>query len=69
MTEDSIADASLREPRDADGDSVQICATCGAVVEDSEWHPVATRVTETGEVVIYLFCSDACKNQWQTTRD
>lgn len=69
MTEDSIADASLREPRDSDADPVQICATCDAVVEDSEWHPATTRVTETGEVVIYLFCSDACKSQWQAPRD
>ena len=67
MTEDAIADASLRESRDAD--PVQICATCGAVVEDSEWHPTTVRVTEAGEVVIYLFCTDPCKTRWQATHD
>lgn len=69
MTTDSIADASLRETQDADADPIQICATCNAGVEDSAWHPVSTRTTDTGEVVVYLFCTDACKAQWQATHN
>ncbi|WP_435177135.1 DUF7576 family protein [Halorussus sp. AFM4] len=67
MTDDSLADASLRETPDAD--PVRVCATCDAVVADSEWHPTTTRVTESGEVVIYLFCTEACKTEWQAARD
>jgi hypothetical protein len=69
MNEHSIADVSLRGTSDPEADSVQVCAACDAVVDDSEWHPVTTRVTEAGEVVIYLFCTEACKTQWQPARD
>ena len=69
MTEDSIADASLRETPDPDADPVRICATCDAVVADSEWYPTTTRVTETGAVVIYLFCTEACKTEWQAVSE
>ncbi|NHN60484.1 MULTISPECIES: hypothetical protein [Halorussus] len=69
MSEDSIADASLREHPDTEADPVRICAACDAVVEDSDWHPATTRVTEAGEVVIYLFCTEGCKTEWQAARD
>lgn len=69
MSDDSIADASLREPTESDADPVEVCATCDAVVEDTEWHPAATHVTDAGEVVIYLFCTEACKAEWRATRE
>lgn len=69
MTDDSIADACLDEAPNEEADPDRICATCGDVVEDSEWHPVTTQTDETGEVVVYLFCSTACQTQWEATND
>lgn len=69
MTEESIADASLRDAPDGESDAIRICATCNAVVENAEWHPVSARTTEAGEVAVYLFCSEACKAQWQTSHE
>lgn len=69
MAEDSIAGASLREAPDDEADPVRVCAACDAVVEDSDWHPATTRVAESGEVLIYLFCSDACKTEWRASRE
>lgn len=69
MTDDSIADACLGEAPSEDADPDRICATCGDVVEDSEWHPVTTQIEETGEVAVYLFCSTSCQTQWEASND
>lgn len=69
MIDGTIADACLSEAPNEDADPDRICATCGDVVADSEWHPVATHIDETGEVAVYLFCSTACQTQWQELND
>lgn len=69
MTDDSIADACLGEAPSEDAAPDHLCATCGAVVADSEWHPVATQIDETGKVVVYLFCSTGCQTQWDASTD
>lgn len=69
MTDNSIADACLGEAPSEDADPDRLCATCGDVVADSEWHPVATQIDETGEVIVYLFCSIACQMEWNASND
>lgn len=69
MSDDSIAGACRREPPDGDGGPVHVCAVCGDPIDDAERHPVATRIGEAGEVVVYLFCSPACRTRWDESND
>lgn len=69
MTDDSIADTCLVEAPSENADPDRICATCGDVIADSEWHPATTQVADTGEIVVYLFCSIACQTQWEASND
>lgn len=69
MTDNSIADVCLREAPSEDGTPDRLCATCGEVIADAERHPVATDVDETGEVSVYVFCSTACRAQWEASTD
>ena len=56
VSEQSLDDgAAEREPP-------YVCANCGAAVEPSEWHPVATRPD--GSPSVFLFCRRACRTAW-----
>lgn len=39
------------------------CATCGARIDPTAWHPVATADDE--EFHLVLFCSVACREEWR----
>lgn len=43
--------------------TVELCAACGDAIDTSEWHPVATDTVD-GEVRIYPFCDDDCRDAW-----
>lgn len=51
--------------RDAPNDSSH-CAVCGAEVATEEWHPAAIDESRDG-VRIRTFCTDTCRNEWETT--
>lgn len=40
------------------------CATCGSAVDQSDWHPVATRFDDDGEFHLFAFCSVECRDRW-----
>lgn len=63
-------DAPAEDPTIADesrgeGRAEKVCATCGTTIDASEWHP--TRTTVDGEVEVYLFCSEQCRDAWSAT--
>lgn len=41
------------------------CAECGQPIRADEWHPVATRRGDDGEMEIYDFCSERCRASWR----
>lgn len=41
------------------------CHVCGADVNPTAWHPVATRTDDEGEFHLHLFCSLACRREWE----
>lgn len=45
--------------------SIEWCAVCGTAVDTTEWHQ-ARHVTTEHEFQIYVFCSDACLDIWET---
>ncbi|WP_162485784.1 DUF7576 family protein [Haloferax mediterranei] len=45
------------------GRQIDHCASCGEIIDVSEWHPTKARTTD-GETEIYSFCSERCRNQW-----
>jgi hypothetical protein len=42
------------------------CAECGDPIPSDEWHPVATRRDEDGEIEIFDFCGESCRSAWRT---
>lgn len=42
------------------------CSECGDAIPSDEWHPVATRRDDGGDVEVHDFCSEACRSAWQT---
>ena len=60
MSDHRIDGAADRERRS----TVELCATCGDAIDTSEWHPVATVTDADGDVRIYPFCDEACRDAW-----
>ncbi len=58
--EENDADQS---PRDS-GMSFEQCAHCGAGLAVNEWYPTVTTTDGDGDVELYSFCNDACKDAW-----
>ncbi|WP_134669282.1 DUF7576 family protein [Halorussus marinus] len=69
MSDESIAEACRREAPAPDADRAHVCAVCDEPIDDAERHPVATRIGESGAVVLYLFCSPACRTRWDESSD
>lgn len=44
------------------------CATCGATIDPTVWHPVSTRIDDDGEFHLDVFCSIECRNDHERTR-
>lgn len=52
--------------RDADGPETadDRCTHCEEPIETDEWHPVRT-VEREGALIVYTFCSNACREAWE----
>lgn len=48
-----------------DASQIAVCRNCGSRIDQVEWHPVATQLDD-DEFHLYSFCSDECRNEWQT---
>lgn len=44
------------------------CDYCGGPVATDEWYPAATRHDDDGNVEIYGFCDETCREQWESER-
>lgn len=44
-----------------------VCTHCGATLPVGTWHP-ATDVVEDGELKIYSFCDEQCRQTWSDER-
>jgi hypothetical protein len=55
------------EPRESDQEISRVlkCATCGAQINPTAWHPVSTHFNDDGEFLLYAFCSIECRNDWR----
>ena len=42
------------------------CDYCGGPVATDEWYPAATRRDDDGNVEIYGFCDEECRQRWQS---
>ena len=42
------------------------CDYCGGPVATDEWYPAATQHDDDGNVEIYGFCDEECKEQWKS---
>lgn len=40
------------------------CAACGSRIDTTEWHPIATRVDESGGFHVHAFCDADCRDAW-----
>lgn len=69
MTNEPIAKESVREAGDAAETSTYVCAQCSTAIRESEEHPVAADLDDSGNVVLVLFCDPACKEEWRPERD
>lgn len=45
-------------------DEPKTCANCGADVDTKKWHPLATRTDADGNLHVYAFCSEECRNEY-----
>lgn len=53
------------DPADGQDDAeTETCATCGAPIDEYEWHPIRGRRDDDGEFALYPFCSDGCVESW-----
>lgn len=57
--------SSSEGPSGTDGEAIKVthCATCGARIDSTAWHPVATRFDD-AEFTLYAFCSIDCRDEW-----
>lgn len=46
------------------GETFENCAHCGTELSVNEWHPTVTTTDEQGELEVYSFCDDECKEAW-----
>ena len=53
----AIADGGLNE-------EFEQCAICGATLPKHEWCPTITDTDAEGNLVIWAFCDQDCKNAW-----
>ncbi|WP_449404980.1 DUF7576 family protein [Halosimplex halophilum] len=55
------------EPLEATGEAPTVthCTTCGARIDPTVWHPVATDFDDDGEFHLYAFCSIECRDRWK----
>jgi len=44
------------------------CATCGARIDSTAWHPVATQFDD-GEFTLHAFCSVDCREEWNRAKE
>ncbi|WP_123620048.1 hypothetical protein [Halorubrum sp. CSM-61] len=53
------------DPSETGGEATEAtrCATCGARIGSTAWHPVAARFDD-GEFTLYAFCSIECREEW-----
>ncbi|ELZ31424.1 YHS domain-containing protein [Halogeometricum pallidum JCM 14848] len=40
------------------------CDRCGNPIETSDWYPMEKERDSDGELRLYSFCSDGCKEAW-----
>lgn len=45
-------------------DEPKTCANCGAEIDTREWHPLATRTNDDGNLRVYAFCEEDCRDEW-----
>lgn len=43
---------------------LQTCANCGSSIIVGKKHPVYTDESVDGDVALYTFCNDGCKDAW-----
>lgn len=65
MAEENSSPERRDASTDAGADATR-CAACGAVVDPSDWHPVATRFDDDGEFHLLTFCCEGCRSAWQS---
>lgn len=66
-TEDGQPAESPDDPSRADQPTY--CAVCGDGIETDDWHPVATRQNGDEEFQLYAFCSEDCREAWDSRED
>lgn len=57
--------SSSGDQSETGGEATEVthCATCGARIDSTVWHPVATRFDD-AEFTLYAFCSIDCRDEW-----
>lgn len=60
IDESSLSDESPR------ASSTKICAQCGGSLDATERTPAATSRGDDGDVSVYLFCDEECRNAWKS---
>lgn len=54
-------------PRKVNAEAVsKWCDHCGGPVATDEWYPAATRHDDDGNVEIYGFCDEECRERWES---
>lgn len=48
---------------DASGRDAANCTNCGDPIDTSRWYPITTRIVD-GDVELYSFCDDDCRDAW-----
>ena len=48
-----------------DSESTELCAQCGVSIDTSEWHPVVADDGADGELQLYPFCDETCRDEWE----
>ena len=58
---DGTAEGDADEPTRSE---TTVCASCGDVIDESEWYPIRGRTDGDGEFRLFSFCSEGCVDSW-----
>lgn len=65
LVQNGSKNESTADGRTSDsGTTTKTCAYCGAAINTNEWYPVTTGSDEDGNLQIYSFCGESCRNEW-----